>query len=190
MVTQAANPLHVQHQRGTGTPVVYLADHGFRALLWQDVAERLAPSGDWFAIDLVGSGRSPEPPGRHAEGPEVDPYDPRFQANALFHAVDGAGVPPFVLVGHGFSAQVAEQFASAYGDCLAGLVLVNPLHDGIHAWCDDRGRTLGRALPAAVREALSGAQGHLRSPGPGWRRMRRCGRAVSRRGRGWMCRRW
>ena len=186
MVTQAANPLHVQHQRGTGTPVVYLADHGFRALLWQDVAQRLAPSGDWFAIDLVGSGRSPEPPGRHAEGPEVDPYDPRFQANA----VDGAGVPPFVLVGHGFSAQVAEQFASAYGDCLAGLVLVNPLHDGIHAWCDDRGRALGRALPAAVREALSGAQGHLRSPGPGWRRMRRCGRAVSRRGRGWMCRRW
>ena len=119
MTAQTRSPLAVEHHRGTGMPLVYLADHGSRSAIWRDVASRLAPRSDWFWVDLVGSGRSPTPERRLPESADPDPYDPIFQAAALARVVDAEQIPPFILVGHGFATAVEEPFATVHGDYLA-----------------------------------------------------------------------
>ena len=137
----------ISHQRGHGAPFVYVADHGLSSAVWRATADRLAPESERLEVDLAGSGRGPAVPRQRPEGPEPTHYDVAVQALALYRIIQALELPPFVVVGHGFGALVAERFALQYQDCLLGVALVSPLHSPSDQW--------RQALIAADAHALT-----------------------------------
>jgi pimeloyl-ACP methyl ester carboxylesterase len=126
--------------RGAGSPTVILeAGYPNTAEVWDTIA--LAPGSDQTAV-LPGVAAFTRvcaydrpgtllPPDRHSRSDPVPM--PRTTADvvadlhALLHA---AGVPgPYVLVGHSLGGIIVRQYAAAYPEEVAGLVLVDASHE-------------------------------------------------------------
>jgi pimeloyl-ACP methyl ester carboxylesterase len=115
-------------------------------------------SSDWIAVqqpvsattrvcsydkpNVLGSRSEHAPTPRHAAG----------MADELATLLDAAAVPdPYVIVGHSNGGMVAQLFAAAHPDQIAGIVLVDSAHEDQ----DQRAADLARSqLPPAEADAL------------------------------------
>ncbi|MCK9684470.1 alpha/beta fold hydrolase [Scleromatobacter humisilvae] len=107
---------------GTGSPtVVFESPSGGAAWDWWAVQPKVAAKTRACVYDRAGYGFSDASPrAADAEGAVGD-------LHALLQA---AGVsPPYVLVGNSFGGAVAQLFAWTHPDEVAGLVLVEPMHE-------------------------------------------------------------
>jgi pimeloyl-ACP methyl ester carboxylesterase len=111
---------------GEGTPVVVL-DYGAGGTVkkdWGELAARIASSANTrvCAYDRAGRGLSdPSPTPRTAAAVASDMEQMLAAANIA---------PPYVLAGHSLGSYHVRQFANAYADKTAGLVLIDPSGDG------------------------------------------------------------
>jgi pimeloyl-ACP methyl ester carboxylesterase len=111
---------------GEGAPVVIL-DYGAGGTMkkdWGDLAAAIAAEAKTrvCAYDRAGRGLS---------DPAAMPRDAAAVASDLDQMLTAAKIaPPYVLVGHSLGSYHVRQFANAYADKTAGLVLVDPSGDG------------------------------------------------------------
>jgi pimeloyl-ACP methyl ester carboxylesterase len=107
---------------GTGTPtVVFESPSGGAAWDWWAVQPKVAARTRACVYDRAGFGFSDPSPRAADAGNAVDDLHGLLQA---------AGVaPPYVLVGNSFGGGSAELFAWTHPDEVAGLVLVEPMHE-------------------------------------------------------------
>ena len=108
---------------GSGWPaVVFVGGARGLALAWEPVREQVAAVTRAVAVDRPGYGLSRPRPGPAVVSP------PRLAAE-LFDAIDGAAVRTcVVLVAHSFGG-FARAFAAAHPQVLAGLVVVDSVHE-------------------------------------------------------------
>lgn len=106
-----------------GAPAVLLeaglaADHS----AWAQVQQGAAPFARICSYDRAGRG---------ASDPGPAPRDAAAAAADLRALLDAAGVPgPYVLVGHSFGGLFARRFAADNPAAVAGVVLVDAVHEG------------------------------------------------------------
>lgn len=111
---------------GEGAPTVVL-DYGAGGTVkkdWGDLAAAIAAEAKTrvCAYDRAGRGLS---------DPAAMPRDAAAVASDLDQMLTAARIaPPYVLVGHSLGSYHVRQFANAYADKTAGLVLVDPSGDG------------------------------------------------------------
>lgn len=133
-----------------GAPAVILeaglaADHS----AWAQVEAGVAPFARACSYDRAGLGRS---------SPGAPPRDAAAAAADLRAVLDAAGVRgPYVLVGHSFGGLFARRFAADYPADVAGVVLVDAVHED---WWE---RALAALPPetAADSERLRSFRGFL-----------------------------
>lgn len=115
--------LHVRTYGEGDVPVVFEADEGAWSTHWGRLPEDLGSVTATIAYDRGGLGWSdPGPPPRDAE----------THARELHQLLTSlAPGRPAILVGHGTGAHVLRAYAHRYPFETAGLVLVDPYHDGI-----------------------------------------------------------
>lgn len=109
-------------EAGKGTPVVWLHDHlGHQ---WNDFLESLSQSRQVFALRHPGS-----------DDPDVLSSFDGFADLAMYYddVLNSLGLDSVSLVGHGFGAMAAAEFASRHSHRVDRLVLMSPL--GL--WRDD-----------------------------------------------------
>ena len=115
--------LHVRTYGEVDLPVVFEADEGAWSTHWGKLPEDLGAVQPTVAYDRAGLGWSePGPPPRDAETLARE----RHQRLARLHPGK-----PAVLVGHGTGAHGLRAYAHRYPFETAGLVLVDPRHDGL-----------------------------------------------------------
>ncbi len=116
--TAASNPLW---QTGDGRSVVLL--HGVLVdhRMWWRQVEALATDYRVCTTDMLGHGEAPDPPGARVLADFV------AQVADVVDACSGDGPP--VLVGFSMGGLVAQAFAIEHWQRLAGLVLLNTIHD-------------------------------------------------------------
>ncbi|MEL6908246.1 MAG: alpha/beta hydrolase, partial [Planctomycetota bacterium] len=115
--------LHVRTYGEGDLPVVFEADEGAWSTHWGKLPEDLGAVQPTVAYDRAGLGWSePGPPPRDAETLARELH----QLLARLHPGK-----PAVLVGHGTGAHVLRAYAHRYPFETAGLVLVDPRHDGL-----------------------------------------------------------
>jgi pimeloyl-ACP methyl ester carboxylesterase len=107
---------------GEGGPAVVLdAGLGDTASTWSKVQPEVARFTRVFSYDRAGLGRSDTAPG---------PRTCREIVGDLKSILSAAGLaPPYILVAHSWSGINARWYASEYPDELAGLVLVDAVHE-------------------------------------------------------------
>ncbi len=110
--------LHIYAQ-GEGSPTVVLeAGIAATSLSWRLVDRAIAKFTRVVEYDRAGLGWS---------GRLRTPRTAQHAARELHELLQRAGEqPPFVLVGHSFGGLVVREFAAAYAEEVAGLVLVDP----------------------------------------------------------------
>jgi pimeloyl-ACP methyl ester carboxylesterase len=111
--------------RGSGLPaVVFDAGHGAGARSWLLVQPELASGVQTVSYDRAGLARSDLAPG---PGPRMSGQDVD-DLRAMLAALE---VPlPYVLVGHSYGGMNVRLFAARFPEEVAGLVLVDAVHDG------------------------------------------------------------
>jgi pimeloyl-ACP methyl ester carboxylesterase len=122
-----ANGIDIHYaSTGDGPPLVLL--HGWPEfwLTWKKVMERLAGSFRLIAPDLRGFGDSTKP-----DASPSDRAGAETHAHDLLGLADALGLDRFGLVGHDVGASVAQAFARAHPERLAGLFFFNCPHPGI-----------------------------------------------------------
>jgi len=109
-------------RQGTGTPsVVFLPGAGLVGLDFWNLQQRVARRTTSVVYDRGGTGWS--------EAGEW-PRTATAVADELAELLDVAAVPgPYVLVGHSLGGAYARRFAQRHGARVAGLVLVETLHE-------------------------------------------------------------
>lgn len=115
---------------GTGSPTVLLeAGLGADHTAWSVVQPQIAQITRVCSYDRAGTGLSdPAEPGRSATDAVAD-------LTALLAAAGETG--PYVVVGHSFGGLLARSFADALGENLAGLVLLDSVHEDYWARAAD-----------------------------------------------------
>ena len=155
MVGVGSHRLHI-HCTGRGSPAVILeAGLGGTSLDWSRVQPTVSSFTRACSYDRAGYGWSePGPRPRHAArlAAELD--------RLLLHA---EVPPPYVLVGHSFGGLTIRIFAARREDSVAGLVLVDSVHErqfqhmkaiGVQTPTAPTGRTFVIANPGIVPEGL------------------------------------
>jgi pimeloyl-ACP methyl ester carboxylesterase len=113
---------------------------GFTSRQWRRLAQRLAPTHDVLAPDLIGYGEDPWPPGK--------PFHFTQDLERLAGLLDR----PADLVGHSYGGLLALQIALAYPERVHSLALYEPVAFGILGEADaDARAALG--LPAYHADA-------------------------------------
>ena len=112
----AGRTLHY-HELGEGPAVLLVHGIPTRALLWRDVAPRLAARARVLAVDLLGYGRSDAPAGL--------PVDIASQAGYLVGLLDALGVERATVVGHDIGGGMAQILATRHRERVERLGLVN-----------------------------------------------------------------
>lgn len=112
------------YEAGSGpVTVVFESDVGDLLEGWAEVLRALAPDARVVAYDRAGLGASTP---AETRGPRT----PDAIADDLYAMLEQAGLaPPFVLVGHRAGGLYVRRFAERYPDAVAGLVLVDPIHE-------------------------------------------------------------
>jgi pimeloyl-ACP methyl ester carboxylesterase len=100
--------------QGQGQPIVLLHSGGADLRDWQFIAPQLAQTFQVIAFDGRGAGQSP---------PLLEPVE---YVEELKQLLDHLEIDRPVLVGHSIGGQIATDFALAYPDRIAKLVLVAP----------------------------------------------------------------
>ncbi len=126
------------HSAGHGAPTVILeAGLGGPSSDWAEVQEAVATEALVVRYDRAGRGMS------HRAASPRSALDMAGDLHALLH---NAGLPgPYVLVGHGFGGLLARVFADRYLSRIAGLVLVDAMHE-------QQFEVFGPLFPAATPE--------------------------------------
>ncbi len=101
-------------ERGHGQPVVFLHAGGMTRAMWEEHFTHLAHSHRVIRYDARGAGGSPKPSG------------PFSHHEDLKNLLDTLEADRPVLVGCSFGSRVSLDFALAYPDRVAGLVLSSP----------------------------------------------------------------
>ncbi len=128
-----ANGISIHYVRqGSGFPVVLL--HGWPEFwrVWRKVIEPLSLQFDVVAPDLRGFGDSDKPPVPALEGYRVEDH-----VSDLLGLADALGLTRFGIVSHDVGAYVAQSFARAFPERLAGLFFFDCPYPGIGSrWAD------------------------------------------------------
>jgi len=107
---------------GTGSPtVVFESPSGSAGWAWWDVQPRVAANTRACVVDRAGFGFSDPSPRAADAANAVDDLHALLQAAAI--------APPYVLVGNSFGGASAQLFAWKHPDEVAGLVLVESMHE-------------------------------------------------------------
>jgi pimeloyl-ACP methyl ester carboxylesterase len=121
---------------GQGAPAVVLETGlGAESAVWQRVEERVAECTRVCRYDRAGRGSSPAVQGPRTASELVD------DLRKLLIAAEIA--PPYVLVGHSFGGLLVRLYAQRYPSDMAGLALVDSLHE-------DQFSIFGRMFPPAA----------------------------------------
>jgi pimeloyl-ACP methyl ester carboxylesterase len=129
-VRVAGTTLAAWLRRGTGPAVVFEAGLGLPGASWRPVADRLPADRAAMYYDRAGLGRS---------DPGTEPRTGSQQVRELDELLDVIDLaPPYVLVGHSAGAFVVRLYALRYPERVAGIVLVDPSHEGERStrWVD------------------------------------------------------
>jgi len=108
---------------------------GFTSRQWRKLAQRLAPTHDVLAPDLIGYGDPPWPPGK--------PFHFTQDLEHLAAMLDR----PAALVGHSYGGLLALQLALAYPERVRSIAVYEPVAFGILG-PDDADARAALALPA------------------------------------------
>lgn len=134
--------------------VVLLSDVGDDLRTWDYVVHDVKEFARVVSYSRAGIGYSEENP---------SPISVRSAAKQLQSVLEASGLgPPYVLVGHGFGAALAQGFASLHPDQVAGIVHVDPMHPELadafnrldsQSWSTywDGQKTLHQMVPESVR---------------------------------------
>ena len=117
-INGSAGAIYVDDGGDGGLPVVFLHSFGGDSSHWANQLDHLRHQRRALAIDLRGHGKSARPR-------DLD-YSMRAFVGDLEAVVDRLKLAKFVLVGHSLGAAVANAYAGAHPDRVAGLVLVGP----------------------------------------------------------------
>lgn len=113
--------LHANIQGKGDFTVVFDSGVGGIATHWEKVQPEIAKYAVTISYDRAGLGWSET--GKQPRSFEV-------MADELKLLLEAANVPaPYVLVGHSFGGVVARQFANAYPEQVAGIILVDSAHE-------------------------------------------------------------
>jgi pimeloyl-ACP methyl ester carboxylesterase len=120
--------LHIQCKgtSSTGTPTVILeAGGGSTSLDWSLIQPQLATRLRVCSYDRAGHGWSE---------PGSEPRSPHRDAAELHTLLANAGIPgPYVLVGHSYGGLVARLYAQQHTADVAGMVLIDSMHEMAYA---------------------------------------------------------
>ncbi len=146
LVDVGGHRLHI-YCTGQGTPAVVM-DSGFpsSSLSWTFVQPEVAKFAPACSYDRAGLGWSDAGP---------MPRTSRQIVEELHALLLNAGIGrPYVLVGHSFGTFTVRLYASTYPDEVAGMVLVDPIHESGWLRMAETGK---RKLAGAVRLSRYGA---------------------------------
>jgi pimeloyl-ACP methyl ester carboxylesterase len=142
---------------GTGGPaVVFLSGAGAIGLDYLNVHEGAARNTTSVLYDRAGTGWS---------DPVELPRTAREVTSELRELLAAAGIPaPYLLVGHSLGGAYARHYAQRFPDEVAGLLLLDPLHEDSAKYWPEAVRQAGEQmknmplpeLPDAVLEAYRG----------------------------------
>ncbi|WP_423919598.1 alpha/beta fold hydrolase [Frigoribacterium sp. 2-23] len=111
--------LHVARDEGTGPVVVLLHGVASSSVTFQNVVPLIAPHHRVVAIDLLGFGDSPMPPGCE--------YTIEEHVDAIERTLRSLRLPgPITLVGHSMGSLIAARLAANAGRRFDRIVLVSP----------------------------------------------------------------
>jgi len=108
-------------ERGS-LPVVFVHSLAGNSTHWSNQLEHVRQTRRAVAFDVRGHGRS--------EPPKDGGYTLAAIAGDIAAVVETLRLDRFVLVGHSMGGGAALTYAGAHPDCVAGLVLVDPIGDG------------------------------------------------------------
>jgi pimeloyl-ACP methyl ester carboxylesterase len=121
-VTRSRDGVSIHYEiHGTGdSTAVLVHGWGFDRRIWDAAIPRLARTRRVAALDLAGHGHS----GRERRRPTVASF-----AEDVCAVLQAVGAPRVVLVGHSMGGPVVVEAARRMSDRVAGVVLVDTLHD-------------------------------------------------------------
>ena len=166
------------HERGEGTPVLFLHGNPTSSYLWRDVIPELEGRGRLIAPDLIGMGDSAKLP-----NPGPDTY--RFATHreylgAFIDAVDRSVRESIVLVVHDWGSALGFDWANHHRDRVRGIAYMEGIVRPIASWEEwsasatpifqgfrsdkgeamilDRNMFIERVLPGSVLRKLTEAE--------------------------------
>jgi len=111
------------HRSGAGGPaVVFLPGAGLIGLDYLNIHDEISRRTTCVLYDRAGTGWSDEIALPRSAAEVVD------ELHDLLHAAQVP--PPYVLVGHSLGGAYARRYAQRYPDEVAGLVMLDPAHEG------------------------------------------------------------
>ncbi|GII53756.1 alpha/beta hydrolase fold precursor [Planotetraspora thailandica] len=147
------------HRSGTGSPaVVFLPGAGLVGLDYLNIHDRTAELTTSVIYDRAGTGWS---------GPAQLPRVAAEVSGELHDLLHAAGVPaPYLLVGHSLGAVYARSLAARFPGEVAGLLLLDPFHEDMHALApqhvkDKLAQMKQGDLPEATEEQIEASRGPL-----------------------------
>src|SRR5690606_19083285 len=137
--------LHVAQDVGSGPVVVLIHGVASSSITWTNVIPLLENQYRCIAIDLLGFGGSPMPPGAE--------YTLREHEAALARTIRALKLrEPFVLVGHSMGGLIAPRYAARHPSRVKGLVLVSPsIYTAPDALSHERDGVVQQFCPRAYR---------------------------------------
>ncbi|HXQ06692.1 MAG TPA: alpha/beta fold hydrolase [Bradyrhizobium sp.] len=119
------------HERGEGTPVLFLHGNPTSCYLWRDVIPELAGCGRLIAPDLIGMGDSAKLP-----NPDTDTY--RFTTHREYLAgfIDAVIGPaqPIVFVVHDWGSALGFDWANHHRDRVRGIAYMEGIVRPVAGW--------------------------------------------------------
>jgi cis-3-alkyl-4-acyloxetan-2-one decarboxylase len=111
--------LHVATDEGSGPVVVLVHGIASSSNTFRELVPLLTPTHRVIALDILGFGKSPQPPGAT--------YDLGEHVAAVHATIRSLRLrAPFVLVGHSLGALISSRYAAVHPHSVAKLVLVSP----------------------------------------------------------------